>query len=135
NDGSPDNTEEIALQWVEKDSRYRYFKKENGGLSSARNFGLEIATGKYIQFLDCDYFLSTEKFSCFASEIEYNNYDILLSNFEMYLEGTVLPPFCILQESYFNYESILFQWDLDFAIPIHCALFKKSILPINGFNT
>lgn len=48
NDGSPDNTEEIALQWTEKDSRFIYIKKENGGLSSARNAGLEIAKGKWI---------------------------------------------------------------------------------------
>lgn len=32
NDGSPDNTEEVAKQWVEKDSRFKYFYKENGGL-------------------------------------------------------------------------------------------------------
>lgn len=37
NDGSPDNTEEIALRWTKKDSRFRYLKKENEGLSSARN--------------------------------------------------------------------------------------------------
>ena len=32
NDGSPDNLEEIALEWVKRDSRFKYFKKENGGL-------------------------------------------------------------------------------------------------------
>ena len=37
NDGSPDNTEEIALAYLEKDQRFKYFSKENGGLSSARN--------------------------------------------------------------------------------------------------
>ena len=37
NDGSTDNTEEIAKKWCEKDSRFRLTNKENGGLSSARN--------------------------------------------------------------------------------------------------
>ena len=54
NDGSPDNTEEIALQWTAKDPRFTYLKKENGGLSSARNAGIEVAQGEWIQFLDCD---------------------------------------------------------------------------------
>lgn len=54
NDGSPDNTEEVALQLCQRDSRIRYFKKENGGLSSARNFGIERAAGEYILPLDAD---------------------------------------------------------------------------------
>ncbi len=54
NDGSPDNTEEVALKWQSKDSRFIYLKKENGGLSSARNFGISNARGKYILPLDCD---------------------------------------------------------------------------------
>ena len=54
NDGSPDTTEEIANQWVKKDSRFIYLKKENGGLSSARNFGIEQAKGEYILPLDAD---------------------------------------------------------------------------------
>lgn len=54
NDGSPDNIEAIALEWVEKDSRFKYFKKENGGLGSARNYGIEKAVGIYILPLDSD---------------------------------------------------------------------------------
>ena len=46
-DGSPDNTEDLAKIWVEKDERFHYFKKENGGVSSARNFGIEKAKGGY----------------------------------------------------------------------------------------
>ncbi|WP_294078923.1 glycosyltransferase family 2 protein [Proteiniphilum sp. UBA5384] len=54
NDGSPDNTEEIALKWQNRDSRFIYLKKENGGLSNARNYGIAKATGKFILPLDCD---------------------------------------------------------------------------------
>ena len=59
NDGSPDHTEEVAKKWLEKDSRFRYIYKETGGLSSARNAGIKIAKGEWIQFLDCDDFISS----------------------------------------------------------------------------
>lgn len=54
NDGSPDNIESIALKWTEKDERFKYYKKENGGLGSARNYGIERALGEYILPLDSD---------------------------------------------------------------------------------
>jgi glycosyltransferase involved in cell wall biosynthesis len=54
NDGSTDNSEAIALKFVERDARFRYFKKPNGGLGSARNFGIEKAFGQYILPLDSD---------------------------------------------------------------------------------
>ncbi len=54
NDGSPDNTEEVAKVWIEKDKRFKYLFQENGGLSSARNFGITHASGEYILPLDAD---------------------------------------------------------------------------------
>lgn len=54
NDGSPDNTEDVAKKWTEKDRRFKYLKKENGGLSSARNAGIEAAQGEWILPLDAD---------------------------------------------------------------------------------
>lgn len=54
NDGSPDDTEIIANQWVEKDSRFVFLRKENGGLCSARNYGIESAKGDFILPLDAD---------------------------------------------------------------------------------
>lgn len=53
-DGSPDNTEAVATKWTEKDSRFKYVFKENGGLCSARNYGIERATGEFILPLDAD---------------------------------------------------------------------------------
>lgn len=53
-DGSPDRCGEICDEYREKDSRIRVIHKENGGLSSARNAGLDIAAGKYVAFVDSD---------------------------------------------------------------------------------
>lgn len=58
NDGSPDHTEEVARKWVKKDSRFKYFFKENGGVSSARNYGIERAKGEWILPLDGDDYIS-----------------------------------------------------------------------------
>lgn len=54
NDGSPDDTEEIANKWIKKDKRFKYIYQENGGISSARNSGIQISKGEYILPLDAD---------------------------------------------------------------------------------
>lgn len=53
-DGSTDRTCEIIKDYQGKDARIKYFYKENGGVSSARNLGLQKATGDFVSFLDSD---------------------------------------------------------------------------------
>ena len=57
NDGSTDESGDICKKFVAKDSRFRYYCQQNGGVSSARNFGLRQARGAWITFLDADDFL------------------------------------------------------------------------------
>lgn len=52
-DGSTDHPEDVLKEW-EKDTRIKVFRKPNGGVSSARNMGIESATGEFVQFLDSD---------------------------------------------------------------------------------
>lgn len=56
NDGSSDNSEQIILEYIKKHSEASllYLKKDNGGLSDARNYGVKYATGNYISFIDAD---------------------------------------------------------------------------------
>lgn len=56
-DGSTDKSSEICAFFSRNDARVRYFKKENGGVSQTRNFGIEHATGDWITFLDSDDYL------------------------------------------------------------------------------
>ena len=59
-DGSPDDSGKMCDEWAKKDNRIVVLHKKNGGLSSARNAGLSVATGDYIAFLDSDDFIATE---------------------------------------------------------------------------
>lgn len=59
NDGSPDNSADICREYVSKDSRFRYFEKENGGLSDARNHGIRQSKGAYLTFVDSDDWLDS----------------------------------------------------------------------------
>lgn len=59
-DGSPDGCPAICDEYAEKDSRVRVIHKENGGVSSARNAGMEVAEGKYFLFCDSDDYVSPQ---------------------------------------------------------------------------
>lgn len=62
NDGSKDNSQQIIDQYVEKDSRTVSIIKENGGLSDARNKGLDLAKGEFIAFIDSDDYIDPTMF-------------------------------------------------------------------------
>lgn len=56
-DGSPDNCPQMCDEWTRKDGRIKVVHKKNGGLSSARNAGLDVATGEFVSFVDSDDFI------------------------------------------------------------------------------
>ena len=60
NDGSPDQSQVIIDEFVQKDARFFGYQKENGGLSDARNYGVEKATGDYLLFVDGDDYISPD---------------------------------------------------------------------------
>jgi len=129
-DGSLDSTPEVAKKWLNKDSRFKYIVKENGGLSSARNAGLEVAIGAFIQFLDADDIIDKNKFQ-FSIDLFKTNVglNVVVSDFRMFTKSInkTSGPYCQLDQSLFTYENILFQWDDGFSVPIHCALFQKHL--------
>ncbi len=72
-DGSEDNTPEIAAQFITKDNRFTYVYQENAGLSATRNTGLRNCKGKYIQFLDADDLILADKIKLQVQHLELNN--------------------------------------------------------------
>ena len=73
-DGSPDKSGEICDEYSNKDQRIKVFHKSNGGVSSARNFGLDQAKGQWITFIDADDYVDSS--FCIINEAESN--DIIL---------------------------------------------------------
>ena len=72
NDGSPDNTEEVAEKWVIKDSRFKYFISENKGVCNARNIGIGMSKGELILPLDADDKIGNNYLNISVSKFFYN---------------------------------------------------------------
>ena len=69
-DGSPDGCPAICDKWAIKDQRIQVIHKKNGGLSDARNAGLDIAQGDYITFIDSDDFIDTQTYTPLINYLE-----------------------------------------------------------------
>ena len=79
-DGSTDNSRSICDNYVKNDSRFRLYHKENGGVSSARNDGLDHSHGKYVCFVDSDDILIPEALEILISSAMSENSDIVCAN-------------------------------------------------------
>ena len=78
NDGSFDGTQQIVDEYCNSDSRFKCIFKENGGVSSARNLGLEVAQGEYIVFWDPDDSIPEKSLEYLLYSIESNNADMAI---------------------------------------------------------
>ena len=86
NDGSKDHSGDICDKYSLKDSRIKVFHKENGGVSSARNIGLDNAKGEWITFVDSDDFLNMESLFNMVSAIDES--DIVFSSVRKHNESS-----------------------------------------------
>lgn len=80
-DGSTDGSNAVAQRFADKDPRIKVLKKENGGLSDARNYGLERAQGKYLHFFDSDDFIEHDFYERMVAAIEENGDDYVICGY------------------------------------------------------
>lgn len=81
NDGSTDNTPFLCDKWEKQDKRIRVIHKENGGLSSARNIGIENAQGDYLAFVDSDDWIEIDMYEYLIQLIKLYSVDVAFCDF------------------------------------------------------
>jgi glycosyltransferase involved in cell wall biosynthesis len=136
NDGSTDDTRGVALSFAEADGRVQYVEQRNRGLSGARNRGLELATGQYVQFLDSDDFIAPSKFAIQVellqrdatarASVAYCNYSFSGANDSRGLTARQnwTEPSFILRRPLCDLAA---RWETELSIPIHSFLFDVRL--------
>ena len=102
NDGSTDNSGEICQEYAQKDNRIIYVEQENGGLSDARNAGLERMTGSYVTFVDSDDWVEPNYVEVLHNKLIGYQADIAIGNYYSYNEDEAMYYFHVNSESYYE---------------------------------
>lgn len=137
-DGSKDNSEEICKKWTNNDNRISFYKKENGGVSSARNFGLDKAKGKWIAFVDADDFILPNMYQRLWEMAETEQCELAIcSRIRILANGTkeMYPDmgYHVFYKGIVNMNLLACQYDLNISVNklYHYSLFEDVRFPQN----
>lgn len=86
-DGSPDQCGKLCDEYAKQDGRIKVIHKKNGGLSDARNAGIEVATGKYIGFVDSDDYIHPQMYEFLHDSLQKNMACIAVCAFQCIMES------------------------------------------------
>lgn len=137
NDGSPDNCDKLCKEWELKDNRIIYIKKENGGVCSARNLGLDKATGNYIAFVDADDYISPFMYERLYTLMIDNEADLVICGRTRILEDRIVnykdTGIQIFSGKNVNMQNLSCQFDLNISMNklYKKTLFKNLRFPLN----
>lgn len=106
NDGSPDNSQKIIDKYAKKYNNLKAYTKKNGGLSSARNFGLKYANGEYIAFVDSDDYVERDMYEKMYNKAKQNNYDIVVCNLNYIYETKIVKAYSNISNELTNKDEI-----------------------------
>ena len=82
-DGTPDRSGIICDRYAEKDSRIKVIHKENGGVSTARNVGIDVANGEWITFVDSDDWVTDDCLETLLHPLQQDDYDLVVGSLEI----------------------------------------------------
>lgn len=132
NDGSTDNSSKICHELEKKDNRVKVYDKENGGVSSARNFGVEHAKGEYLMFLDGDDRLTANAVEGLLEVLQREDADICIGKGITISEKDTMKPKPSSKNSFIKVltpeeaiENALYEADFSFSCNI--KIYKKNV--------
>lgn len=138
-DGSTDSSPSICDEYAKKDSRIKVIHKANGGVSSARNMGLDVAQSEYVALLDSDDYVAPEMYETMVNHMLEGKYDLVVCGYDYVDEdGTVLRAYkCsdddVLSKEQFVYEFLKIVPTVRFGT---CnKLFKKDLIGDLRYDT
>ena len=130
-DGSTDNTAEMAANMALSDDRIRLIQQLNGGSASARDRGLKEAKGEYIQFLDADDTIAPEKLERQVAFMEQKGLDISYTAFcseDSQRKRSTPRIHCL------SLCQILPMWGLGASTPLHSFMYRTEFIRTNGLQ-
>lgn len=137
NDGSTDDTSEVARALVAGDARIRYVEQENRGLSGARNRGLAESRGRYIQLLDADDLIHPEKLRLQLQTLSPMTPALAYCDYYCCSAGNVTVKIPRLHntprvDGNRPLQDIALRWETELSIPVHCYLFDARLFKQHG---
>ncbi len=141
-DGSPDKCGKICDEYAVKDERIKVIHKSNGGLSDARNAGIEVAEGEYITFVDSDDWIEKDMYEILMKGATENSTKLAVGGVKVYDEAQaqyrqkydkiVISERIISKEKYMKevFLGIWAAWDKIY----HRSLFENVRFPLGEFN-
>lgn len=138
NDGTRDRCPEIMDEYAARDARIRLVHKENGGLSSARNAGLDIARGEYIVFVDSDDTVEPTMIADAVQAAEKAHADLVIYNYRLVTEKGVQGAYLPMKDEVIDLDALgLDNYFYRYWMPyVHgqeawCRLYKREIIEQN----
>lgn len=138
NDGSTDNSLNICNEFKRESNKIKVVSKENGGVSSARNKGLEIAQGEYIMFADADDYYTNDAFSIIADSIYERKTDLVCYSYFHVENGQYVPNIILKEAKVLELSQMIEQywklWRAGMLTSVWNKVFKKEIIQQNKIS-
>lgn len=140
-DGTRDGCPRIMDAYAARDDRIRILHKENGGLSSARNAGLDVARGEYVAFVDSDDYVAPTLLEDTVRAAERSGADLVLFNYRLVVDGQEQGPYLPMADEVLDLTQMgLARYFYRYWMPYRhgqeawCRLYRRDIIEENGLR-